>query len=186
MIRLKIKKSLQINTKKLRGDGFSLTIIIVLIMVYLLVPLFSAVIEKQIVQLKAAEVTDALQMSCLATYDSLESKALSQAVASYKQTKTEDVFKDFLAANMNLNNDLTPKNSISVADGQVRVESIEIFNSDLPKTCPDGKTIIYPSVHATIIVPVKPSLYKGTILQLLGKDYIDCKFHIDTEVVIDN
>ena len=42
-----------------------------------------------------------------------------------------------------------------------------------------------PAVHTVVTVPVRPSLYRGVVLGLMGQDYVELKVHVDTDLPAD-
>jgi hypothetical protein len=90
-----------------------------------------------------------------------------------------------LALNLKLDGNLDPKPG-SVAEGRVEIKSLEIYGNGFPTACPDGAVILRPSVHSSITVPVRPSLYRSVLLGLLGKEHIVIEVHVDSEIPVDN
>lgn len=168
--------------KKDNGDAFSTTLLVVFIVIYLVMPTFAAVIEKQIFSLTASNVEDAMEISCIATYNSLESGDLSRTAVNFDSNKLNEVFKKYLAKNLKLNDDLTPKTTGNMVKGPIIINSLQAYISDFPQTCEKGNNLTRPSIHVIITVPVEPTLYKYTILELLGIDKIYCPVHLDVEL----
>lgn len=185
MIKLSRKRNLQIDLlKNTKGQGLGLFIFFMLILVFIVIPLFSAIVEKQLTQLKISDIGESIELSSIATYDSLVSSSLSDTIVSIDSIEATNTFKKYLADNLNINSDLTPKPSGIIA-GTVVVNSFQIYVSSFPRTCPNGKLLTKPSIHTFITVPVTPTLYKYSILQVLGEDKKNLKFHYDTEIVLD-
>lgn len=174
--------------KKLKnnnGGAIAIALIFLMIFVYIILPIFALVVEKEIVKAKAFNIRDSIEISAIATYNSLKTPDLSAAVVNMNDTKAKSIFTSYLARNLKLNADLTPKASGGIVDGKITVDSLVIYYSGFPITCPGGAIIKRPTIHVQVTIPVKPTLYKYTILSLMGVDKIDCPAHYDIEIVLD-
>lgn len=185
MIKRLSRKNLLTSKIKNENGGISFILIMSLLVIFIIIPVFAVVVEKYIVQLKVFDIKEAIELSSISTYNTVSSESLSGVEVDYDNTKAKSVFENYLAKNLNINSDLSPKGS-GIVEGTVTVDSFVIYSSGFPHTCPNGNNITRPSVHAKITVPIKPTIYKYTILQALGTDTINLKFHYDTEIVIDN
>jgi hypothetical protein len=155
------------------------------IVIFIILPIFSFVAEKFILLDKAQMIRDAVDMTNISAYNALLAGNLGKVQVSLSQSETEDIFRNLLAANLNLNPDLSPK-SMSLAEGRVTIDSLEIYTSGFPLHCPNGVEITRPAVHSSVNIPVKPSLYRRVILELLGRDNIDLKVHVDSDIPVNN
>jgi len=184
MIEHRVKGKLLINFKKEDGSSLTAVILLVIFVVYVFLPMFAAVIEKQIFSVRASDIRDSMEISCIAAYNSLNTGDLSKIAVTFDDDRLHQVFTEYLVKNLRLNNDLTPKATGSVAQGQVQISSIQEYISGFPLTCPDGNVLNRPTIHVKIIVPIEPTLYKYTILDLLGVDKIYCNVHLDVELPV--
>jgi hypothetical protein len=155
------------------------------IVVFVILPVFSFVAEKFILVDKAQMIRDAVDMTNISVYNSMIAGSLGKGKVNFSQEEADEIFKTLLAANLNLNADLSPQPQ-SLAEGLVTVDSLEIYTSEFPVQCPDGVVIGRPAVHSSISIPIRPSLYRKVILELMGRDYIDVKVHVDSEIPINN
>jgi hypothetical protein len=167
------------------GGGASEVVLGTAIIVLILFPVFSGVVEKYIINVKAQIIKDALDMTNISTYVSIDSKYLGKTVVIHNEPEVEAIYRRLLACNLNLNEDLSPK-ACSIADGKVMIEDITIYSGEQATTCPLGTEIIRPTVHSLVIVPVKPSLYRQIILKALGKNSLELKVHVDSDIPVDN
>lgn len=186
-----IKSILRNNKGSIVSDLLILTFVIV----FVLLPIFSIVFEQYLLLLKGQAIKDAIDVTNLAAYNAMDIKAKSEKIIvagrnqdeiTITENKIKNIFKPLLALNMNLNNDLTPKEN-SIAAGTVEIVEIKIYATgmEFPYVCPKGGTINRPSVHSVIKVPLKPALYWNIYKYLSGdtgdgiKDYY---IHVDTEL----
>lgn len=167
------------------GTAVAEVIIAAAMLIFVILPVFSVVMEKYVLSEKARIIKDAVDMTNISAYNALDTTELGMVGVDVSRSKAMDIYEKVLRANLNLDNDLDPLPS-SVAEGRVEVVSLEIYRSGFPGSCPDGISILRPSVHSSISIPVKPSLYRTVILRLLGKDHIDIVVHVDSEIPVNN
>lgn len=155
------------------------------IIVFVVLPVFSAVIERYIVINKAQVIKDAVDMTNISAYNALDADALSRTAITLDNGEIMDIYKSLLAENLRLKADMTPDTG-SVADDKVAIDSIIVYLDDFPQACPGGISIKRPSIHSHVTVPVKPSLYRQVILQILGKEYVELEVHVDSDIPLNN
>lgn len=173
-----------------KGSIVSDLLIFTVIVVFVIFPIFSVAFEQHILLLKAQAIKDAVDVTNLAAYNAMKIPDKSETKITATVNDIRANYIPMLALNMNLNNNLTPKED-SIADGTVEIVNITIYPKGMsfPVTCPKGGTISRPSVHSVIKVPIKPTLYWNIHRFLTGatgdgiKDYI---VHIDTELPYNN
>lgn len=173
-----------------KGSIVSGLLIFTLAVVFVIIPIFSAVFEQHILLLKAQAIKDAVDITNLAAYNAMKVPEKSETKITATISDIRNNYIPMLALNMRLNNDLTPKED-SIAQGKVEIVNITVYPKGMsfPTTCPEGGTIRRPSVHSVIKVPIKPTLYWNIYRFLTGatgdgiKDYI---VHIDTELPHNN
>lgn len=187
----RIKKLLNNNKGSIVSDLLMFTFVLL----FVILPIFSVVFEQYLLLLKGQAIKDAIDVTNLAAYNAMDIKAKSEKIivagrnqseVTITENKIKDMFKPLLALNMNLNNDLTPKEN-SIAAGTVEIVEVNIYPTGMsfPATCPKGGIINRPSVHSVIKVPLKPALYWNIYKYLTGdtgdgiKDYY---IHVDTEL----
>lgn len=169
----------------LRGSAVIDVIIGAAILVLVILPLFSAIIERYILLNKMEIIRDAVDITNIAVYNSLSTSGLGKKSVSFDLAKAKAIYKELLATNLKLDSDLKPA-SDSIADDTVIIDQIGLYTSILPAVCPLGNTIMKPSVHCLLIVPVKPTLYRQAILDLTGSSNIALKIHVDSEIPLND
>lgn len=172
--------------KHVRENGSAVTQIVLMaaMLVFVILPVFSAVIEKYVLMEKARVIRDSVDMTNLSAYNALSGAELGKERVDADRSEILEIYRQILSANLRLCDDLEPKPD-SVAEGQVEVVSLEIFSS-FPAQCPEGVRFTRPAVHSVIRVPVRPSLYRSIILGMLGREYVDIIVHVDTEIPLNN
>ncbi len=168
-----------------RGSVVTEIVLMAAILVFIILPVFSVVIEKYVLMEKARIIRDAVDMTNISAYNALTAPDLGKAAVDVSYPEALGIYKEILGLNLKLEEDMDPKTD-SVAEGRVEVLSLVIYRSGFPVRCPDGVLITRPSVHCSINVPVKPSLYRGVILEMLGKEHIDIVVHVDSEIPLNN
>jgi len=168
-----------------KGSGAMDVVIASAIIVLLVFPVFSTVIEKYIIIAKSQVIKDAVDMTNVSAYNALNSVNLAKADIEMNNEDIRMIFARLLAKNLNLEPDLSPKEN-SLAENRVIVDSVEIYTEEFPATCPNGTQIRRPSVHSCIIVPIKPAMYRQIILNALGKQHIELKVHVDSDIPVNN
>ena len=168
-----------------RGSATVDVIIGAAMIIFVILPLFSAVVERFILFNKAQIARDALDMTNISTYNSLNTWELGKTSVSFESGRALQIYRDLLSENMNLDDGLNPL-SRSIAEDTVSIESIVIYTEGFPAVCPNGTHLTRPSVHSCVSIPVRPSLYRQLLLDLIGKDYLDMRVHMDTEIPVDN
>lgn len=171
--------------RRKKGSVVADVVIGAALVIFIILPIFSFVAEKFILLDKAQMIKDAVDMTNISVYNALLARNLGKVEVSLSESEAEGIFRDLLAANLNLNSDLTPK-SMSLAEDTVVINSIEIYSAGFPLHCPEGVEITRPAVHSTISIPVKPSLYRRVILELLGRGYINMEVHVDSDIPVNN
>jgi Flp pilus assembly protein TadG len=173
--------------RKVKTGGSSILDIIVgtAVVVLVILPVFSGIMEKYIISVKAQSIKDAVDMTNVSTYMSLDSDSLGKNVVDLDFEEVMDIYRRLLAANLNLNDDLTPKD-ISIAENTVTINSINLYYDAFPTECPNGTPVKRPAIHSYITVPVRPSIYRSMILRLTGREYIELKVHVDSDIPVDN
>lgn len=169
----------------IKGSAAADVTIAAAMLIFMILPVFSVIIEKYILSVKAQVIRDAVDITNISVYNALSPDDLGKVRVNASGERCAEIFKDMLARNLKLDGNLDPEQG-SVAEGHVEIKSLEIYNSGFPTTCPDGTSILRPSVHSSVIIPVKPSLYRGVVLSLLGKEHIDIIVHVDSEIPVNN
>lgn len=155
------------------------------ITVFILLPVFSSVIEKYILANKVQTIKDAVDMANVATYMAIDTLSLGKQTVSLGDAEVWAQYKSFLAKNLGLDENLCPLPG-SIAEAQVTVNSLILYNGGFPRTCPGGTELKRPSVHSDLTVPVKPTLYTRVILDYLEKDFLELKIHVDSDIPVNN
>ncbi|NSW90492.1 MAG: hypothetical protein HPY74_07415 [Firmicutes bacterium] len=155
------------------------------IIVFVLLPIFSSIMERYILFTKSQIIKDAMDVTNLSVYYALETETLGKGYVGFNEDDVLGIYVKMLAKNLQLDADLNPTEN-SVVDYKVRIESVIIYTEDLPTTCPDGVNITRPAVHSCIVVPVKPVFFSNIITRITGKEYIELKVHVDSDIPINN
>ena len=171
--------------KSQKGSSAAIAIIFAAFLIFVFFPLFAAVFEKYLLVAKTQMVKDSVDITNIATYTAINSNNLGKVDVTFDASGAEDIYRELLAKNLNLNPDLSPKPS-SIAQGTVTIESLEFFTGEFPCVCPNNTILKRPSVHACINVPIKPLLYVEVLLGLMGKQYIYLKVHVDSDIPLNN
>lgn len=171
--------------RKEEGTAVAEVIIAAAMLVFIILPVFSAVMEKYVLSEKVRIIKDAVDMTNISAYNALDTMELGMTGVDVSHSKAMDIYEKVLKANLNLDENLDPLPG-SVAEGRVKVASLEIYRNGFPRSCPNGTSILRPSVHSCISIPVRPSLYRAVILSLLGRDHIDIVVHVDSEIPVNN
>lgn len=168
-----------------KGSTVADVIIFAFIIIFVILPILSFVLEKYIIANKAQIIRDAVDMTNVSTYNAINAGLLGMNAVQFDKAEADDVYKNMLIKNLNLHNDLSPDKN-SIADGTVTIDSIIVYVNGFPLKCPEEVIITRPTVHSRITVPVKPLLYRQILLNLLGKQYIELKVHVDSEIPVNN
>lgn len=168
-----------------KGSAVIDVVVAAAMIIFVVLPVFSSVAEKYVLMEKARMIRDAVDMTNISSYNALKTGNLGQVSVKFERRKAMNIFEKLICANLGLDEGLYPKAN-SIAEGRVVVSSLEVYTDAFPVVCPGGTTIIRPTVHSCINVPVKPSLYRGLILELLGKDHVDIEVHVDSEIPVNN
>ncbi len=168
-----------------RGGAVGTVIIAAGLIIFILFPIFSVVFEKHLIHVKGQMLKDAIDITNIATYEAIKTQQGAKGDLHMRSSDIQNIFKNLLIKNLNLNGDMTPSDE-SIAEGQVTIQAIEIYTSGLPAVCPLGKIVNRAAVHSIINVPIKPSLYRGLILNAIGKQYIELEIHVDSEIPVNN
>jgi hypothetical protein len=172
--------------KNCKGEATGIILMFVLMFVFVFLPVFAAVFEQVLFQIKAADLREGVELSSIATYTAMNAGSLAEVDVNYNAAKLESTFKKYLASNLHLNDDLTPKATGSVISGPITVVGNVPQFIPVGSQCPDGNVATRPMIHVSLIIPIKPTLYEYTVLQLLGVSTINCNVSLDTEIVLDN
>lgn len=167
------------------GSAVADVVIMAAMLVFVVLPVFSSVMEKYIVLDKARLIRDSVDMTNISVYDALNAESLGKVSVDFFDARADDIFQELLCRNLKLDSGLSPR-SDSVAEAKVEIVSLTFYMEGFPTICPNGSTIERPAVHSCISIPVRPSLYRGVILKLLGRDYIDLIVHVDSEIPVNN
>ena len=153
------------------------------IILFIVLPLFSAVFERYIFQNKLQKIKDELDVSNLALFNAVESNYYSKTVIAL-DSDYKDIYNSLLSSNLKLDPDLRPLKG-SIVDGQVTVDNLEIFVF-VPVTCPHGTLLDRPAIHSLVVVPLKPTLYRRLIFGISGEELFNLSIHVDTEIPVNN
>jgi hypothetical protein len=168
-----------------KGLGVLEVLVAAGILVFVIMPVFAAVMERYILFSKAQVIKDAVDITNAAAYNSIIAQALSREEISFDTPEASRIYNRLLSENLSLNPDLTPKAS-SPAEGRVEVRELVFYSSGFPQSCSYGVQIERPAVHSCVMVPVKPGFYRHIILGAMGKQHVELMIHVDSEIPINN
>ena len=174
--------------KNNKGSAVSHVISTLGLIIFIILPLFAVVMERYILYNKVNIIKDAVDIANLAIYNAIHTgdAAKNETAITIKSEMT--LYKNIVAKNLKLNADMTPKEN-SIAEGEVVVEELRAYlftNTTFPTTCQQGNNITRPTIHSVIKVSIKPTLFRRVVLSTIGKDVINIKVHVDTELPINN
>ena len=167
------------------GSAVVEVVIMAAMLAFVVFPVFSTVMERYILLDKARLIRDSVDMTNISVYNALNAERLGKVSVDFFDEKAGDIFRELLCRNLKLDGGLIPR-SDSVAEAQVEILSLTFYKEGFPVVCPDGSTIKRPAVHSCVNIPIRPSLYRGVILNLLGRDHIDVIVHVDSEIPVNN
>lgn len=168
--------------KKNRGSAVTV-ILFASMLIFIILPVFAAVIEKYILLNKANIIQDAVDVSNIAIYNTLDHVKLGKSVVDLATHETLITYRRVLAKNLQLNDDLVPLEG-SLIDGHVTISELQIFKGGDNCFCPVGKKLTRTTVHSRLLFPIKPSLFRKLILG--HKAYYELEIHVDTEIPINS
>jgi hypothetical protein len=166
-----------------KGSAVVDVVVAATMIVFVVFPVFSFVMEKYILEEKARMIRDAVDMTNISVYNALTTADLGKASVDLRPSDAMDIFEVLLCSNLNLSPGLIPKDN-SIAEGAVEVISLEIYTEAFPTQCSNQTVITRPSVHSVVKVPIKPAMYRAVIMELLGKEFIDLVVHVDSEIPV--
>lgn len=167
------------------GSAVAEVVVMAAMLVFVILPVFSSVMERYVLLDKARLIRDSTDITNISVYNALNAMSLGKVRVDFTGAKADAIFRELLCQNLRLDGELNPSSG-SVAEAQVEILSFEIYKEGFPIICPEGSAIERPTVHSCINVPLKPSLYRGIILKLLGRDHIDIIVHVDSEIPVNN
>ncbi len=178
-----------LNTKNSKS-GIKGTVLVDVILfgaliVFVILPLVSLVLEWQIVVIKVQSIQDAVDLATLSTFGALENVSYGKDGLNLNYDRLREDYMKTLSDNLRLDAGMNPEDN-SVLGGRVIIEELEIYSDNLPVNCSGGTLLTMPSVHTIIIFSIKPSLYGAALLELSGREYFDFRVHIDSEMPVNN
>ena len=168
-----------------RGSRVADVLIGAAVLIFLIIPVFTAIIERYIILTKIQIIKDAVDLTNSSVYNALSAESLGKNIVFFNSEELQNIFTRILSKNMHLDINLIPYEN-SIADGKVVVKSVKVYTDNTPETCPDGTRIVRPTIHSCISVPIRPSLYTGKILELIGKSYFEFEIHVDSDIPVNN
>jgi len=180
---MKYVKNLRLK-KHCKGSSVIDVVIWTAIIVFVIIPSFAAVVEKFIILNKIQIIKDAVDITNISTYNSIVNEYLGKTIVEFDRDKVYAIYEELLSENLNLNRDLSPKEG-SIPEGKVRIDSLAIYTGQFPVECPEKLEIKRPAIHSVVTVPVKPTLFRGMVLKMLGKQNVELKVHVDSEIPLD-
>ncbi len=164
-----------------KGSTLVDMLIFLFIIVFIVLPLFAAVVEGYLLLNKTQILRDAVDMASISSYIAINGSVLGRKEIKVDADMLSEIWSSFLATNLKLAPDLTPEKG-SIVDGRVEILELEAYTSGLPLVCSNGDRLLRPSIHSVVSFPVMPSLFGKMILKLSGCEYFKIIIHIDSEI----
>jgi len=176
--------------KNNKGSVVSDLLLLTLVFIFVVLPIFSIVLEQYILLLKAQAIKDAVDITNLSAFNAMKVIDKSETKITASANDIKNHYNPLLALNMNLNSDLTPKEN-SVAAGKVEIINVTVYPKGMsfPVTCPEGDIISRPSVHSVIKIPVEYTFFWNIYRFFTGSTNDGIRTHeahIDTELPYNN
>lgn len=141
-----------------KGSAVISIIIASAFIVFLILPVFAFVMEKQITNTKISSVKECMDITNRAVYTALKKDSLCKSEVELSINNGKEQFAALLKKNMNLDDGFMPK-GVCPAAGKVEILKFDIYRED--------DSTIY--ISSQIRIPLKPSLYLGELC-VLDKD----------------
>lgn len=165
--------------------GIGQVLFITFFLVFVVFPVFSFLIDKNIARLIASEIKESLDMSVVGAYNAVNENDYGKKTVDISQKSLEKEFLKLFCKNMKLEKDLTPKEE-SVLEYPILINELEYFGSDrIGALCNCGNEIIRPTVHLNFTFSINPTLYRRVINRLSGKDKFSISVGYDIELPYD-
>ena len=182
-----MKSIININKLKSGKKGTVLVDVILFgaLIIFVMLPLVSLILEWQIVIIKVQSIQDAVDLATLSAFGALENVSYGKDGLNLNYERLKEDYMKTLSDNLKLDGGMNPEDN-SVLGGRVLIEELEIYCADLPVNCSGGTLLTMPSVHIIIIFSIKPALYGAALLELSGREYFDFRLHSDSEMPVNN
>lgn len=168
-----------------KGSSVVIALIYGSIMVFVVLPIFAATIERFIILNKIQIIKDAVDITNISTYNAINTGTLSKSMITFDGGQLINIYKQMLMANLNLDENLLPEEA-SLADGKVEISSIILYLGSFPVICPKDTELTRPTIHSEVKVPIKPTLFREILLNKTGNEYVNLRIHVDSDIPIDN
>lgn len=155
------------------------------LIVFVILPFISLILEWQIVIIKVQSIQDAVDLAAMATFGALENISYGKEGLNLNFDRLTEDYRRTLSENLRLDEDMNPEAN-SVVGNRVIIEELEIFTDGFPANCSEGTLLTMPSVHTIIRFSIEPALYGAALLKLTGREYFDFRLHIDSELPVNN
>lgn len=176
---------MQARPKGNSGSALVDVIVFAGIIVFVVIPVFSGVIQAYSIVCKSQILRDSVDMANVSSYNTLHGRMLGKSDVCIEDEELEQIWRSHLAINLNLGLDLEPQQG-SIIDGRAELVELQACVSDLPVVCSRGVTLTRPSVHSVVSFPVRPMLMGRMIMRLTGEEFICLVIHVDSEIPVNN
>ncbi|QUI25915.1 hypothetical protein HZI73_26240 (plasmid) [Vallitalea pronyensis] len=154
------------------SSGILSILLIAFFVIFLIMPVFAAVFEKQMMTKIARDTKSIIKDSLEATYTTLNIEKTSikdiEFTSDFKQ-----IFDKYVIDNLNLNVDFTPTDK-SMADAKVQVTELQY----------EDRTRKF--INVKVILPIKPHIYRQILLSIMGKEWIGYEIPYTLSLPVDN
>lgn len=170
--------------KNIRGSSLIDAILTATLIVLVILPIFSFILEGYIFTNKIQVIRDTVDITNMAAVNSLDWVSLGKTGVSFDYGVLRENYKRILIENLLLDSNMRAKED-SLLDGNVVIEELAVFTDGFPVICPLGTQLLRNGVHSVIVFMVKPTLYSQVLRLLTGTEFIEFKMHTDTEIPAD-
>jgi hypothetical protein len=165
--------------------GIGQVLFITFFIIFIVFPVFSFLIDKNIARLVASEIKESLDMSVIGAYNAVNENQYGKKTVDISQKSLENEFLKLFCKNMKLDKDLSPKDG-SILEYPIKINELEYFGPDrIGDSCPCGNEVVRPMVHLNFTFSLNPTLYRRVINRMSGKDKFSISIGYDIELPYD-
>ncbi|HBQ64152.1 MAG TPA: hypothetical protein DD727_04355 [Clostridiales bacterium] len=150
------------------------------LVIFILLPLFAVILEHALLLAVRREISDALDMSCLAVYESIDVPEASSGRVTLDAVNLEEVFRLYLQANLSLDENLAPLSAGSLLQGGLIIRELDVLYGEDGETCSLGNPVRRLTVHAVVAGSYATGLFERAIFG--GEGIRTVMVHRDVEI----
>jgi hypothetical protein len=173
----------------LRRGGMAADVILTAsFLVFILLPLFAVTLEQYLLLTVRKEISEALDMSCLAAYESIRVADAASGDVQLDAAVLAGVFNSLIQRNLHLDGNFRPLSANSLLQGGLMVRELTILSGPAAGTCSMGHAIRRLTVHAVVTGAYRTGLFDRAIMGTDGLRSVtvhrDVELPDDREVVV--